>query len=247
MSKINKKELLTPMENIVGKGFANTDDYLLDNYAYQYLGDLGSGGETKFVHRPICVVVPATTEEIIKIIKYWNKNGLQFKAQSTGWGAHNCVGNDDKVILLDLRRMNKILGIDEKNKSNTQSLVQIRSVIDSKIMYTQPILSRGDRRIGNLIFKAFSKGDTLNTWRKAVLELCIPYDQYLSEKSLTYHFPWDFIHHGISDDYLKNEWKLALKGKRSPICMQGCIRCSLCENKKSEVENKRCLIKVMNY
>ena len=115
MSKIDKKEVLSGMQSIVGVKFANSDDYLLDNYAYQYLGDLATRGESKFTNRPICVVLPSNTEEIVKIVKYCNENGLQFKAQSTGWGAHNCAGQEDKVIILDCRRMNKILDIDIKN------------------------------------------------------------------------------------------------------------------------------------
>jgi len=113
-------------------------------------------------------------------------------------------------------------------------------------MFSQPILSRGDRRVGYLIYKAFSNGDTLKSWQEAVSNLKIPYEQYLSEKSLNYSFPWNFIHHGISENYLKNEWKLAIKGKRSPICMQGCIRCNLCGSKKTEIKNNKCLIKVVN-
>lgn len=115
MSKVDKTQVLGAMQSIVGKQFANSDEYLLDNYAYQYLADLHTGGISKFVSRPICVVLPSNTEEIVEIVKYCNENNLQFKAQSTGWGVHNSVGKEDKVILLDLRRMNKILDIDTKN------------------------------------------------------------------------------------------------------------------------------------
>ncbi|MFX0100629.1 MAG: FAD-binding oxidoreductase [Candidatus Hodarchaeota archaeon] len=88
---------------------------MVDNYAYQWNADNLSYADRKFAYRPLCVVLPEKTEEIVKIVKYCNTNGLQFKAQSTGWGVHNSVGKDDSVILLDLRRMDKILGIDEKN------------------------------------------------------------------------------------------------------------------------------------
>lgn len=115
MSRIERNEVLTVMQSIVGNKFASSDDYLLDNYAYQYLADLGTGGESKFTNRPICVVLPSNTNEIVKIVKYCNENGLQFKAQSTGWGAHNCAGKEDMVIILDCRRMNKILDIDTKD------------------------------------------------------------------------------------------------------------------------------------
>ena len=104
MSKINKKDVLEVIKNIVGERFASSDKYLLDNYAYNWNADNLTGGESKFVHCPLCVVLPSNTNEIVKIVKYCNDSGLQFKATSTGWGVHNSVGKDNGVILLDLKR-----------------------------------------------------------------------------------------------------------------------------------------------
>ncbi len=115
MSKIEIKELVSSMGKIVGERYVSADDFLIDNYAYNWNADNLTGGKSKFAFRPISVVLPANTNEIVKIVKFCNENGLQFKAQSTGWGVHNTVGKEGGVILLDLRRMNKILGIDEKN------------------------------------------------------------------------------------------------------------------------------------
>ena len=115
MSKIDKKKLVSSMGKIVGERFVNADDFLIDNYAYNWNADNLTDGKSKFAFRPICVVLPVNTNEIVKIVKFCNENELQFKAQSTGWGVHNTVGKEGGVILLDLRRMNKILGIDEKN------------------------------------------------------------------------------------------------------------------------------------
>lgn len=115
MSKIEKKQILSSMKNIVGDRFACSDNFLLDNYAYNWNADNLTGGNSKFLNRPLCVVLPSKTDEIVKVVKFCNENDLQFKAQSTGWGVHNSVGKEDGVILLDLKRMDKILGIDIKN------------------------------------------------------------------------------------------------------------------------------------
>lgn len=115
MSKIDIKELVSSVGKIVGERYVSADDFLIDNYAYNWNADNLTNGKSKFAFRPISVVLPANTNEIVKIVKFCNENGLQFKAQSTGWGVHNTVGKEGGVILLDLRRMNKILGIDEKN------------------------------------------------------------------------------------------------------------------------------------
>ena len=115
MSGVNKDDVISAMGGIVGKKFVNGELFLTDNYAYNWNADNLTKGESKFVYRPLCVVLPSDTGEIVKIVKYCNEKGVQFKAQSTGWGVHNSVGKEDGVIILDCRRMDKILSIDTKN------------------------------------------------------------------------------------------------------------------------------------
>lgn len=116
MKPISLKTLISSMKEILGnKKYITTDPGILDTYAFNWNADNLNDGKSKFANRPLCVVLPKTTDEIIQIVKFCNNNDLQFKAQSTGWGVHNTVGTEGKVILLDLRRMNRILDIDEKN------------------------------------------------------------------------------------------------------------------------------------
>ena len=83
MNSIDKNEVTNAMQEIVEKQFASCADFIVDNYAYQYLADLATEGESKFVARPLCVVLPSTTKEVVKIVKYCNERELEFKAQST--------------------------------------------------------------------------------------------------------------------------------------------------------------------
>jgi glycolate oxidase len=64
--------------------------------------------------RPVAAVLPASTEEVQEIVKVCNCHGLKYKAFSTGWGAW-AGATRDNVVIIDLRRMNRILDIDEKN------------------------------------------------------------------------------------------------------------------------------------
>jgi hypothetical protein len=48
------------------------------------------------------------------IAKVCNRHKIKFKALSTGWGLHNAPGCEG-AIQLDMRRMNRIIEIDEKN------------------------------------------------------------------------------------------------------------------------------------
>jgi len=60
----------------------------------------------------LTVVLPGSTEEVQAVVKLCNKHKIPFLAQSTGWSFY--PPNYD-FIFLDLRRMNRIIEINEKN------------------------------------------------------------------------------------------------------------------------------------
>lgn len=64
--------------------------------------------------RPDAIVLPGSTEEVSAFVKICNKYQIKYKAHSTGYGAHNGATSPD-MVLVDLRRMNHIVDIDEKN------------------------------------------------------------------------------------------------------------------------------------
>ena len=100
------------LEDIVGPQNISEEPVILDTYAFQWLAETISG--TKFCTRPEAVLLPGSVEEVQAIIKACNRYGIRYKAFSTGWGPWNTVEGEG-VIQLDLRRMNRILEIDEKN------------------------------------------------------------------------------------------------------------------------------------
>ncbi len=103
---------------IVGEKNASKDPVITQAYGFNWCNELVNlrrGNEASmFVDAPIAVMLPGSTEEVQKIVKLINQVGLKFKAQSTGLGPWNCVSSDD-VVILDLRRMDKIRKIDTKN------------------------------------------------------------------------------------------------------------------------------------
>ncbi len=60
----------------------------------------------------ITVILPGNTEEVAAVVKLCNKHKIPFKAQSTGWLLFPPTYD---FIFLDLRRMNCIIEINEKN------------------------------------------------------------------------------------------------------------------------------------
>jgi glycolate oxidase len=119
-----KKDIYRALEDIVGPENVSDEPAVLDSYAWR------SGlvaGLQKFMPRFEAVTLPANTAEVQAIVRLCNKSGIRFKASSTGWGPY-CDPGDPGVIKLDLRRMNRIIEINEKS---------MYAVVEPFVIYAQ--------------------------------------------------------------------------------------------------------------
>ena len=94
-----------------------------------------------------------------------------------------------------------------------------------KWAYTQALLSRGDRRVGKILFLALDKG-----WQQAFKTSPINPDFFvLRQREKKEVFPWEIISHGLDKEFLYMEYKQALQAKPSPPCpMRNCNWCGVC-------------------
>lgn len=109
-------EVYKALENIVGASNISDDPAVLDSYRYSLAHTaihLGPFYNT-FTPRGAAVLLPGSTEEVQAIVKLCNKYKIKFKASSTFWSAQAYPSEEDS-IQLDMRRMDRILEIDEKN------------------------------------------------------------------------------------------------------------------------------------
>jgi glycolate oxidase len=113
-----EKEIYKEFEDVVGEPNIDDGEVITRAYAYNWCMEFFNFMERKqtnpFSPIPKAVILPSTVEEVQKIVKLCNKYKIQFKAQSTGLGPWNQPSTDN-CIILDLRRMNRIVKIDEKN------------------------------------------------------------------------------------------------------------------------------------
>jgi len=107
------REAYRAFEDIVGQENITEEPATLDSYAYQLNAETSRGG-SKYLPRPLAAIMPASTEEVQAIVKACNRYRLKYKAYSTGWGVQ-ASARAENVIQLDMRRMDRILEIDEKN------------------------------------------------------------------------------------------------------------------------------------
>jgi hypothetical protein len=100
------------------------------------------------------------------------------------------------------------------------------------------VLSRGDRRLGKVIHRAWQLGAVLDgwsehfnykIWRQAFEESRIEPDFYARRpRRLEEILPWQHIDTGISSDFLKREYKAALAGEITTDCRtESCNTCGL--------------------
>ncbi len=109
---------------------------------------------------------------------------------------------------------------------------------DTRQSFLEGILSRGDKRLGRVIFNAFQKGAFLDAWgehfswelwQKALEEEGVEPQTLLQARSRMHIFPWDFIRTGVDKDYLWDEFEKAQTGQSTPDCRQGeCRQCGVC-------------------
>ena len=93
--------------------------------------------------------------------------------------------------------------------------------------YVQGFLSRGDRRVAELLVRA---QDNNGNWAKTLKASPVNADFYVyRERSLEERLPWDFIDHGIKKSFLQQEYRRALKGKTTSKCVTDTCRiCGVC-------------------
>ncbi len=109
---------------------------------------------------------------------------------------------------------------------------------DPKVSLLEAVLSRGDRRLGKVIYRAWQLGCTFDGWSEyfnyenwlcAFNETGLQPSFYAHrERSLDELLPWAHIDVGVSIDFLKREYQRAVEGIETPDCRyKNCNTCGL--------------------
>lgn len=105
-----------------------------------------------------------------------------------------------------------------------------------KLNLLETVLSRGDRRLGRVILRAWQLGCTFDAWSEK-----FNYEKWLQafdevgldpgfyahrHRPLDEILPWSHIDVGVSPAFLKQEYQRAFKRRETPDCSQG--KCNVC-------------------
>lgn len=109
---------------------------------------------------------------------------------------------------------------------------------DPRISRLEAAMSRGDRRLGKVIYEAWKAGAVFDAWEdklkyevweKAFTDNRLDMDFYAGRvRPFDELLPWSHIDVGISTDFLKSEYEKALGAEVTPNCADGpCNSCGL--------------------
>jgi glycolate oxidase len=107
------KEEYKALEDIVGPEYITQEPVIMESYNQLWGNKLAFGDKRH--NPPAAVLLPATVEEIQAIVRYCNKAGILFKPSARAFEYVATYLSSQRGILLELKRMNRILEIDEKN------------------------------------------------------------------------------------------------------------------------------------
>ena len=124
-------------------------------------------------------------------------------------------------------------------RANTHSRNVRLSWSDGDTTWLEAVLSRGDRRLGAVIrrawelgarFDAWTESYRADLWRRAFDELGIDPSPYAAARDLEAPLAWDHIDVGVSTRFLRREMERARDGALSEDCRQECHACGILES-----------------
>ncbi len=108
---------------------------------------------------------------------------------------------------------------------------------DPRETLLEAVLSRGDRRLADVIQRAWELGagfdgwgDQFNdgAWTQAFADLGLDPDWYARrERTPDEILPWDHINVGVSKAFLAQEYEHALQGRITDDCREHCVACGI--------------------
>ncbi|MFB0957849.1 MAG: TIGR03960 family B12-binding radical SAM protein [Clostridiaceae bacterium] len=110
---------------------------------------------------------------------------------------------------------------------------------ESELSRLEAVVSRGDRRVSDLILRAFELGAkmdgwtelfNLEAWNQAIDQTGLDVDFYaFRERSYDEVLPWDFVDIGVKKEYLIAENEKAKAAITTRDCRDGCTLCGINE------------------
>ncbi|MBQ9940567.1 MAG: TIGR03960 family B12-binding radical SAM protein [Clostridia bacterium] len=111
---------------------------------------------------------------------------------------------------------------------------------EAKVSRIEAVLARGDRRLSEVIYNVYKSGQIFSAWdeyfssdvwEKAVSDAGLSIEHYANRNfGQDEILPWSMIDIGVTDEFLKCEYRNAIEGKVTPPCNKKCSACGMMEH-----------------
>jgi len=125
------REAYKALEDVVGPENISEEPAILDGYCFIWANEVHFGD--KFSARPPAVVMPGSTEEVQSVVRVCNKYNIKFRAHASGWEVP-AISASEPFLPVDMRRMNRIVEIDEKNR-----FAVVEPYVSVQLLFTEAI------------------------------------------------------------------------------------------------------------
>ena len=108
---------------------------------------------------------------------------------------------------------------------------------DPNVSMLEAVLAKGDRRLSQVIYKAWQKGCKFDSWSEhykydkwlEAFDECNISPEFYANRQRPYDeiLPWDHLDYYVSKDFFVRENQTARAGKTTPNCRQRCSACGL--------------------
>lgn len=140
----------------------------------------------------------------------------------------NNIQNQDAVFISN-NYVNEAIMASRGNHAfykETNQKIIFETTIGTALSAYQPILSRGDRRLGKVIWNLRNTFNSIEAWKEELDKIGETFKSfYCIEKDCTQ--PWDIVNSNIGNRYLDKEAKNASDFKEVVKCIGQCKECSL--------------------
>ncbi|MFA6939687.1 MAG: TIGR03960 family B12-binding radical SAM protein [Clostridiaceae bacterium] len=220
---VTEEDLLNSAASAFNSGYSTIKLYTMVGLPYETEEDVAG----------IADMADKVVREYYKVPKDKRKNGLRVNVSSSifvpkPFTPFQWIPQDD---------MGNVLEKVKKLKANIKERAVSYTYHETKVSYLEAIFARGDRRLSNVLIRAFEKGAKFDgwseyfnydIWMESLKEEGIDGDFYAKrERCYDEILPWDFIDIGVSKKYLISENEKAKKAELTCDCRQNCSACGI--------------------
>ena len=235
---VTEEQILEAASSVFASGWSTIKLYFMVGLPYETMDDV----------RGIAELSDKVVAEYFKIPKETRKRGLRVTASSAIFVPKPFT----PFQWAPQATMDEVVGKIKAVKYAITSKAVIYNYHESVVSYLEAVIARGDRRVCDVIIKAFEKGAKFDGWSeyfnfeiwKEAMEECNVSGEFYAYRARSYDeiLPWDFIDIGVNKEYLILENEKAKKVELTRNCMLGCTECGVNVNFKEGTCFKGCVI-----